>query len=284
MIEPNRLLAPNSSPMTLQGTNTWVVAPSDEKAVLIDPGPEVPDHLGAIDDACPLGVAEIWVTHRHHDHIQSAPGLARHYGAPLRTFDPALSTGRPLRQGETRSIGDSELEVLHIPGHTSDSVGFLMSGPERTDLFTGDMVLGEGTTVLMHPDGDLAAYLNSLRHMVGLVQERGVRHLLPGHGSKVSDPIGWLTYYADHRAERLQQVRAALAQGARTADEVVDLVYGEVNPSIRYAALASARAQLDFLERPTNATGAASARGREWSPSAAPAAASHVPRSRPGPC
>lgn len=249
MTEPIRLLAPNAGPMTLQGTNTWVLAPPDEKAILIDPGPSASGHLAAIDQACPLGVAEIWVTHRHADHIESAPNLARHYGAPLRTFDPALSTGRPLRSGETRRVGDSELEVLHIPGHTSDSIGFVITSRQHTDLFTGDMVLGEGTTVLMHPDGDLAAYLDSLRRMLDLVEARDVRRLLPGHGPEVADPIGWLTYYGDHRAERLQQVRAALTNGAQSADEVVDLVYGAVNPEIRFAALASTRAQLDYLAR-----------------------------------
>lgn len=247
MTEPLRLLAPNAGPMTLQGTNTWVLAPPDEKAIIIDPGPEVPGHLSAIDVACPLGVAEIWVTHRHQDHIESAPDLARHYGAPLRTFDPALSTGRPLQPGETRRVGDSELEVLHLPGHTSDSIGFVITSAQRTDLFTGDMVLGEGTTVLMYPDGDLGAYLDSLRRMLDLVETRGVRRLLPGHGPEVADPIGWLTYYGDHRAERLQQVRAALTHGAQTPDEVVEIVYGAINPDIRYAALASTRAQLDYL-------------------------------------
>lgn len=248
MIEPTRILADNASLMTLQGTNTWVLAPQTEKAILIDPGPAEPQHLAAIDAACPLGVGEIWVTHRHHDHIESAPDLARHYGAPLRTFDPNLATGRPLRDGETRTIGDSELEVLHIPGHTSDSIGFVMTSSDDINLFTGDMVLGMGTTVLMHPDGNLADFLTSLRRMIDLVQERGIRRILPGHGPEVPDPQGWLTYYADHRAERLQQVRAAVAQGAHTPDEVVDLIYIDVDPRIRYAALASARAQLEFLE------------------------------------
>lgn len=249
MTEPIRLLAPNAGPMTLQGTNTWVLAPPDGKGLVIDPGPTEPGHLAAIDAACPLGVAEIWVTHRHADHIESAPELSRRYGAPLRTFDPALSSGQPLREGETHTVGDSELEVLHIPGHTSDSIGFVICTPEHTDLFTGDMVLGEGTTVLMYPDGDLGAYLDSLRRMLDLVLTRGVRRLLPGHGPEVADPTGWLTYYGDHRAERLQQVRAALTNGAQTADEVVDQVYGAVSPEIRFAALASTRAQLDYLER-----------------------------------
>lgn len=249
MTDPIRLLAPNPGHMTLQGTNTWIFAPTDEKAILIDPGPEEPGHLEAIRQACPLGVAEVWITHRHHDHIASAPDLARHFGAPMRTFDPSLSSGTPLRAGETRTVGAAELEVLHLPGHTSDSIGFLLTHESHTDLLTGDMVLGQGTTVIMHPDGDLADYLISIRRIADLIAERGVRHLLPGHGPVVEDPERWMAYYIDHRAERLDQIRAALAAGATTDDEVVDRVYGDLAPRLRRAALASTRAQLDYLAR-----------------------------------
>lgn len=247
MTDPVCLLAPNSGPMTLQGTNTWIFAPPDEKAVLIDPGPDDGAHVAAIEEACPLGVGEVWVTHRHHDHIASAPELARRFGAPLRTFDPSLSRGRPLRAGETRTIGAAELQVLHIPGHTSDSIGFLLASEHHTDFLTGDMVLGQGTTVIMHPDGDLADYLVSIRRIADLVGERGVRRLLPGHGPVVEDPAGWLTYYIDHRAERLDQIREALASGATTDEEVVVHVYGELGERLHRAALASTRAQLDYL-------------------------------------
>lgn len=247
MTEPMRLLAPNSGPMTLQGTNTWVLAPEDEKAILIDPGPYDHEHVRVIEQACPLGVAEIWVTHRHHDHIAAAPDVARRFGAPLRTYDPSLSTGRPLRPGESRTVGSVELEVLHLPGHTSDSLGFLLTGEQHTDFLTGDMVLGQGTTVIMHPDGDLADYLVSIRRIADVVGERGVRQLLPGHGPVVEDPARWLAYYADHRAERLQQIRSALAAGAATDDEVVAHVYGELAPGLQRAALASTRAQLHYL-------------------------------------
>lgn len=250
MTEALRLLAPNAGSMTLQGTNTWILTPPDAGAVVIDPGPEDADHHDAIETACPLGIAEVWVTHRHHDHIESAPDLARRYGAPLRTFDPALGTGRPLREGETYGVGAAELEVLHLPGHTSDSIGFLLTDAAgRTDFLTGDMVLGQGTTVIMHPDGNLADYLTSVRRMADLVAERGVRRLLPGHGPVVDDPKAWLAYYLDHRAERLDQVRAALAGGAATPEEVVRVVYGELEPGLQRAALASTRAQLDYLER-----------------------------------
>lgn len=247
MLTPTCILAPNTGVMTLQGTNTWVFAPQDEKAVVVDPGPLDLAHRDAIEEACPLGIAEVWVTHRHDDHIASAPTLARDFGAPVRTFDPALSTGRPLRIGETRTVGAGELEVLHLPGHTSDSVGFLFTQDDRTDLLTGDMILGQGTTVIMHPDGNLADYLDSLRRLAALVVERDVRHLLPGHGPVVEDPSAWIAFYGDHRAERLQQVRVALEEGATTPAEVVTRVYGDLEPTLRRAALASAMAQLDYL-------------------------------------
>lgn len=248
MTNPVRLLASNAGSMTLQGTNTWVLAPEDAKAIVIDPGPDDEAHRTAIDQACPLGIAEVWVTHRHEDHIASAPDLARHFGAPLRTFDPALSTGRPLQVGETYGVGAAELEVLHLPGHTSDSIGFVLTGEGRVDLLTGDMILGEGTTVIVHPDGNLADYLESLARMRDLVTERGIRSILPGHGAVVDDPKAWLAFYADHRAQRLQQVRDAVAAGAATPEDVVRVVYGELNPVLTRAALASTRAQLDYLD------------------------------------
>lgn len=247
MIRPTRILAPNTGVMTLQGTNTWVFAPPDEKAVVVDPGPVDLAHHDAIEAACPLGVAEIWITHRHDDHIASAPSLGRAFQAPVRTFDPALSTGPPLRADETRTIGAAELEVVPLPGHTADSVGFLFTQDDRTDLLTGDMILGQGTTVIMHPDGNLADFMDSLRRLAALVVERDVRHLLPGHGPVVEDPSGWIAYYGDHRAERLQQVRAALEEGASTPEEVVARVYGELGSTLRRAALASTLAQLDYL-------------------------------------
>lgn len=243
-----RVLAPNASVMTLQGTNTWVIAPADDKAVVIDPGPVDQRHRAAVEAACPLGIAEVWITHHHADHIAAAPDLGRDFCAPVRTFDPALSTGRPLQVGERYTVGDSELEVVHLPGHTADSVGFVFRRPEHTDLLTGDMILGEGTTVIMHPDGNLSDYLRSLQRLADLVGEQGVRHLLPGHGPVIADPVEWIKFYGDHRAERLQQVRAALAEGAVTVDDVVSRVYGDdLHPTIRRAARASTLAQLDYL-------------------------------------
>ncbi|OYO03367.1 MBL fold metallo-hydrolase [Enemella evansiae] len=240
--QPELVLAPNPGPMTLQGTNTWLLAPPGEPAVVIDPGPDDPGHLAAIESLCPQGIREIWVTHHHADHLEAAPVLAARAGSEVRAYDPELCD-RPLTDGETVELGGRELLVRHIPGHTADSIGFLLGD----DFFSGDMVLGRGTTVIMHPDGDLAAYLDSLTVMQDLVADRGVRRILPGHGPIVDDPAERVAHYREHRLERLQQVRDALAAGARTAEEVVAVVYPDVDEGVRRAAEASTRAQLAYL-------------------------------------
>ena len=141
------------------------------------------------------------------------------------------------------------LEVVETPGHTSDSRSLMIIGDDGvTRLLTGDMVLGRGTTVIMHPDGNLGAYLDSLQVMQTLVAERGVSEILPGHGPVVTDPAGWLAFYREHRMERLDQVRAALAAGDRTPEEVVARVYADVDRSVWPAAALSVRAQLTYLD------------------------------------
>lgn len=239
---PELLLAPNPGPMTLEGTNTWLLIPAQQPAVVIDPGPTDEQHLLAIEERCPRGIAEIWVTHHHADHLAAAPVLAERTGAVVRAFDPAICQ-RPLIDGESVTVGDHPVQVRHLPGHTADSIGFLVGD----DLLTGDMVLGRGTTVIMHPDGDLGSYLDSLTRMQELVATAGVRRILPGHGPIVEEPGEWLAYYRQHRLERLQQVRDAVAAGARTAEEVVAVVYPEISDGLRRAAEASARAQLAYL-------------------------------------
>lgn len=242
MIAIGHLLAPNPGPMTLDGTNTWLLGAAAGPAVVVDPGPTDPDHLAAIVGACPHGIGEIWLTHHHADHSESAPSLARAHGVAVRAYDPALCTGEPLVDGGRVAVDGEEITVLHTPGHTADSVSFLAG--DR--LLSGDTILGRGTTVIMDPDGDLGAYLATLDRLMDLP---GVRGILPGHGPVVDDPAGWLAGYRRHRHERLDQVRAALDGGATTAAEVVDRVYGGLAPELRPAAEASARAQLAYLRR-----------------------------------
>ena len=144
--------------------------------------------------------------------------LAERAGCGVRAADPQFRIGPDgLEAGQLITIGAITLEVVETPGHTSDSRSLLLSGPDGVSrLITGDMVLGRGTTVITYPDGDLAAYFDSLDLLERLVTARNVAELLPGHGPIVNDPMAWLSFYRRHREERLDQVRAALAAGDRT--------------------------------------------------------------------
>jgi glyoxylase-like metal-dependent hydrolase (beta-lactamase superfamily II) len=243
--------APNTGPMTLDGTNTWLVGPpANGPVAVVDPGPLIPAHLDAITAAAPGGIGVVLLTHRHLDHAESAAELARRAGCGVRAADPALRLGPDgLDDGDQVEVPGATLTVVSTPGHTSDSASLVMTGEDGiTRVLSGDMVLGRGTTVITYPDGDLGAYLASLRRLRALVTERDVAEILPGHGPVVSDPAGWLTYYYQHRMQRLDQVRAALAAGARTPAEVVAMVYADVDRRVWPAAEQSVRAQLDYLD------------------------------------
>jgi glyoxylase-like metal-dependent hydrolase (beta-lactamase superfamily II) len=177
--------------------------------------------------------------------------LADRAGCGVRAADPQFRVGPDgLDDGERLTLGAITLEVFETPGHTSDSRSLLLSGPDQVNrLITGDMILGRGTTVITYPDGDLAAYFDSLDLFERLVRSRDVRELLPGHGPIVSEPTQWLSFYRQHRHERLDQVRAALAAGDRTPSEIVARVYADVDRSLWSAAEQSVRAQLEYLKR-----------------------------------
>jgi glyoxylase-like metal-dependent hydrolase (beta-lactamase superfamily II) len=244
--------------MTLDGTNTWLVGePGDGPVVVVDPGPLDTRHLDAIVAAAPSGIAAVLLTHRHLDHAESAAELAARAGCGVRAADPALCVGpRGLDDGDEVTAAGVTLTVVSTPGHTSDSVSLLAGGPDGiVRLLTGDMVLGRGTTVITHPDGNLAAYLDSLARLRALVSAREVAEILPGHGPVVADPAGWLTSYYEHRMERLDQVRAARAAGAQTPAEVVAVVYADVDRSVWPAAEQSVRSQLDYLDRSEDSGG-----------------------------
>ncbi len=251
--------APNPGPMTLDGTNTWLVGePADGPVVVVDPGPLDTRHLDAIVGAAPNGIAAVLLTHRHPDHAESAAELAARADCGVRAADPALRIGSVgLDDGDDVAVAGVTLTVAATPGHTSDSVSLLATGPDAVvRLLTGDMVLGRGTTVITHPDGNLAAYLDSLARLRALVTARNVVEILPGHGPVVSDPTSWLTSYHQHRMERLDQVRAALAGGAKTPAEVVAVVYADVDRNVWPAAEQSVRSQLDYLESSEDSGGA----------------------------
>jgi glyoxylase-like metal-dependent hydrolase (beta-lactamase superfamily II) len=245
------LLAPNPSLMTLDGTNTWLVAePGSQTAVVVDPGPEHEGHLQRITTmAAGSGrrIGMILLTHGHLDHSAGARRLAELTGAPVRAVDPAHRLGSEgLTAGSVLTIGGSEIEVIATPGHTSDSVCLYL----RQDgaVLTGDTVLGRGTTVIAD-DGDLGDYLGSLRVLRSLAEAEPVRMLLPGHGPVLSDPAAVLDHYLEHRQQRLDEISAALAAGDRTIAEIVSRVYAEVDQALWPFAALSVRAQLDYLGR-----------------------------------
>jgi len=243
------VLAPNPSPMTLDGTNTWVIAePGSPATVVVDPGPQDAGHLRRVLDTARAEdrhVALIVLTHGHHDHAAGAAEFAAMTGAPVLALDPAHRLGTEgLAAGDVLTAGGCELRVVGTPGHSADSVSLLLGADSA--LLTGDTVLGRGTTVI-GPDGTLGDYLRTLDELRALAEGAGLRTLLPGHGPVLADPVGVLDYYIAHRQERLEQIRAALAAGARTPAEIVAVVYGDTDPAVHGAAEWSVRAQLDYL-------------------------------------
>jgi glyoxylase-like metal-dependent hydrolase (beta-lactamase superfamily II) len=241
------LVARNPSPMTLDGTNTWLLrAPGERRCVVVDPGPDDEGHLRAV--AAAAGpVAAILVTHGHPDHSAGARRLHELTAAPVRALDPAHRFGGAgLGDGEVVAAGGVEVRVLGTPGHTADSLCFLASGPGGgAAVLTGDTVLGRGTTVVAQPDGRLADYLDSLRRL----RDLGALAVLPGHGPELADLAAVADAYLAHREQRLDQIRAALAELGQdaTARAVVERVYADVDPVLWWAAELSVRAQLDYL-------------------------------------
>jgi glyoxylase-like metal-dependent hydrolase (beta-lactamase superfamily II) len=257
------VLAPNADVMTLDGTNTWVLRdPDSSRSVVIDPGPSIDTHLDAIDAAAaPDGrgsVSVVLLTHHHADHGEAAREYAERHGCGVRALDPAYRLGSEgLGEGDVVSVGGLEVHVVATPGHTSDSLSFVV--PQDRAVLTGDTVLGRGTTVVAHPDGQLGAYLSSLQRLHALCGEQGITTVWPGHGPVIDDALGALDHYLAHREQRLDQVRQALRdlhaverEGGAFPHEtlpraIVEIVYADVDPVLWGAAELSVRAQLAYL-------------------------------------
>ncbi|GEK80018.1 MBL fold metallo-hydrolase [Agrococcus baldri] len=239
MVDIQRILAPNPGPMTLDGTNTYVLGGQ----IVVDPGPADVEHIERLVELRPRLVL---VTHRHSDHTEGAAELARSVGAELRALDPdQCYGGEPLVDGEWIPVDDVELQILATPGHTSDSVSIVVPGQA---VLTGDTILGRGSTVIMHPDGSVGAFLATLDKLEAL----GDLEVLPGHGEPRPSIAEAARDYRAHRKERLDEVRAALQQlGTSAADAslaaVTDRVYADVDERLRPAAEASMAAQLAYL-------------------------------------
>ena len=234
------LLAPNPGPMTLEGTNTWVLRePGGAQCVVVDPGPLHEGHLLAVAGTGP--VALIVLTHGHADHSAGAGRLAELTGAHVVALDEAFRSPGAPPVGERLDAAGLQLTVVRTPGHSSDSLSLHLAADDA--VLTGDTVLGRGTTVVAHPDGVLGDYLTSLRRL----RELGDATVLPGHGPELPSAGRVAGDYLAHRQERLEQVRAAVAGGARTAQEVVDVVYAGLAEVLLPAARRSAQAQLLHL-------------------------------------
>lgn len=246
------VLAPNPNLMTLDGTNTWVLRePGSSRSVVVDPGPEVDRHLDAVADvAGEVGV--VLLTHGHADHSEAARSFAERMGCGVRALDPRHRLGSEgLGDGDVVDVDGLEVRVVATPGHTSDSLSFLV--PADGAVLTGDTVLGRGTTVVAHPDGELGAYLGSLHRLRALAEAREVREVWPGHGPVIGDALAALDRYLAHREERLEQVREALRDldpdRGDLARTVVERVYADVDPVLWGAAELSVRAQIAYLLR-----------------------------------
>lgn len=287
-IEPwlSGLRAPNPSAMTGAGTNSWILG--TERLVVIDPGPKDPAHLAALSSAIAgRRVEAILVTHAHLDHSALVPDLARLTGAPVLGFGPAeagrsalmqaLAAGGQgggegrdtafapdtcLRDGQILTLAGLRIEVIHTPGHMAGHLCFAVGDA----LFSGDHVMGWSSSLVSPPDGDMAAYRQSLRKLMargeagfgeaafggaGAKQaDRGWRIFYPGHGAAVTDPAARLSELLAHRAAREAAILEALHLAPATPDQLVARIYTGVPDGLRLAARRSVFAHLiDLHER-----------------------------------
>jgi glyoxylase-like metal-dependent hydrolase (beta-lactamase superfamily II) len=236
------LLADNPGLLSLEGTNTWVLrGPGSDELVIVDPGPDNDEHIPRI---AALGhIALVLISHRHGDHTDGIDKLVELTGAPVRSADPKFlrGDGVTLTDREMIDAAGLKITVLATPGHTADSLSFVLDDA----VLTADTMLGRGTTVIDKDDGSLADYLESLRRLRGL----GRRTVLPGHGPNLADLEAVASGYLMHRHERLEQVRAALWDlgNDATARQIVEYVYVDVDEKLWDAAEWSVQAQLDYL-------------------------------------
>lgn len=240
-----RIVAPNPSVMTGPGTNTYLVGTSE--VAVIDPGPDIPEHLEAIVAAGEGRIRWIAVTHTHSDHSPGAEPLRDRLGPRVEMvgYDArdGFSPDRSLADGDVVEGAGFRLRVLHTPGHASNHLCFLFE--EEKMLFSGDHIMSGSTVVIGPPDGDMAAYLVALDR----VRSVGATTIAPGHGDVIHDPGAKIDEYISHRLAREQAVATALAAAARptTVDELVRVVYSDVSETLHPIARFSLWAHLRKL-------------------------------------
>lgn len=236
------LLCDNPGPLTLDGTNTWVLrgAGSDEM-VVVDPGPDDDRHIANLVEQGTISL--VLISHKHEDHTGGIDKIVDRTGAVVRAVGSGFlrGLGGPLTDGEVIDAAGLRITVMATPGHTADSLSFVLDDA----VLTADTVLGQGTTVIDSEDGALGDYLESLKRLQGL----GRRTVLPGHGPDLDDLEAVTAMYLAHREERLDQVRAALrALGDdASARQVVEHVYTDVDEKLWDYAEWSVQAQLNYL-------------------------------------
>lgn len=236
---------PNASPLTYQGTNTWILAHPDEaNCVVVDPGPDDPTSLDRIAGACAargLKVLAVLLTHDHPDHVGCATACAEAFGAPLYGMRAKTLEAGPF---PVKGVGLS-METLALPGHSSDSVGLYVA--EADLIVSGDVLFAQSPTMVCWPDGRMDDYLASLDALAHFVADHGVEILATAHGPIVEDPLARIEAARAHRVRRLNQVVAAVRSGIPgEADALVEAIYNDVAPDLHDAAVMSVNAQLRY--------------------------------------
>lgn len=268
-LEPGiaRVLAHNPSAFTYFGTQTYLIG--EREVAVIDPGPDLPEHVDALEEA--IGgrkVVAIMCTHTHRDHSPAARPLAERTGAPIigcaplaletvgpradASFDGDYAPDRVLEDGEELEVGGAVVTVVATPGHTSNHLCFAYRGA----LFSGDHVMGWSTTVVVPPDGDMAEYMRSLDKL----RQRDDRTYYPAHGPAVTNPQQYVRHLVGHRMQREKQILSLVKDQAREIPDIVANAYPGLDPRLTVAAGGSVLAHLVDLER----RGLVERRGEAW--------------------
>jgi glyoxylase-like metal-dependent hydrolase (beta-lactamase superfamily II) len=268
-LEPGiaRVLAHNPSAFTYYGTQTYLIGTNE--VAIIDPGPDLPEHVAALEKAiAERPVAAIMCTHTHRDHSPAARALAERTGASIigcaplaletvgpradASFDGDYAPDRVLRDGEALEVDGEAVMAVATPGHTSNHLCFFYRGA----LFSGDHVMGWSTTVVVPPDGDMAEYMASLDKL----RQRDDRVYYPAHGPAVTNPRQYVRHLVGHRMQREKQILALVREKRRLISDIVANAYPELDPRLVPAAGGSVLAHLVDLER----RGLVERRGEEW--------------------